>query len=548
MKPEPQRLRPYRGDKYCDAGGAEAETRKTFVEIAKDFARRINWLKFGRMAVPVASGALLGAAMGGPLGSLVGAVHGLSQASNQHERDKEVAEVKKAYSELQPELKELLEKKREASLPKEIDALRSALEALLAKLDITLVVLVDDLDRCLPDTAISTLEAMRLLLHVRRTAFIIAADEQMIRGAVRAHFHEAGVDDNLVTSYFDKLIQVPLRVPRLGVNEVRTYVMLLLADLAARNGSLDVTTHADAQQKLLGALKTAWKGPVNRRVLTEAYGDKAAALATEIEIADQIAPLLVSAEQISGNPRLIKRFLNNLMIRRSIANSQGMSLSLDALVKMQLFERCASGAAFDFLATQVASNDEGKAPFLSLLEDAAAKGEPYKEPTQSWAGKPYEQWIRLSPQLGTISLSPFLYLSRDRTLAIAAYDELSQQGRVALEACLAATEPMASVQKLISALGRSEAESVLQRLIRKARADQWTFVSINRCFNITQAIPELGPAFAIALAEVPGQARSAALIPVLSRAAWADALLADWASDGATSGPTKTAIKNKAKN
>jgi predicted KAP-like P-loop ATPase len=97
--------------------------------------------------------------------------------------------------------------------------LRKAFEELLAELNVRLVVLVDDLDRCLPHTAISTLEAMRLLLYVKCTAFIIAADEQMIRGAVRAHFGEV-VNDELVTSYFDKLIQVPLRVPRLGVNEV----------------------------------------------------------------------------------------------------------------------------------------------------------------------------------------------------------------------------------------------------------------------------------------------------------------------------------------
>lgn len=50
------------------------------------------------------------------------------------------------------------------SLPGEIQAFRHALEALLDELKITLVVFVDDLDRCLPKTAISTLESIRLLL------------------------------------------------------------------------------------------------------------------------------------------------------------------------------------------------------------------------------------------------------------------------------------------------------------------------------------------------------------------------------------------------
>ena len=42
------------------------------------------------------------------------------------------------------------------------------------------IVLVDDLDRCLPQTAIGTLEAIRLFLFVPRAAFVIAADEGMI--------------------------------------------------------------------------------------------------------------------------------------------------------------------------------------------------------------------------------------------------------------------------------------------------------------------------------------------------------------------------------
>jgi predicted KAP-like P-loop ATPase len=41
----------------------------------------------------------------------------------------------------------------------------------------------------------------------------------MIKHAVRHHFKD--VDDKLVTCYFDKLIQVPIRVPPLGTQEVR---------------------------------------------------------------------------------------------------------------------------------------------------------------------------------------------------------------------------------------------------------------------------------------------------------------------------------------
>ncbi|WP_275190810.1 P-loop NTPase fold protein [Bradyrhizobium sp. CSA112] len=55
----------------------------------------------------------------------------------------------------------------------------------------------------------------------------LPADDSVIRHAVRRHF-DGIVDEGLVTSYFDKLIQVPIRVPPLGTQEVRAYLMLLL--------------------------------------------------------------------------------------------------------------------------------------------------------------------------------------------------------------------------------------------------------------------------------------------------------------------------------
>ena len=116
---------------------------------------------------------------------------------------------------------------------------RQKFEEILGQLRVKLVVLVDDLDRCLPETAISTLEAMRLLLFVKRTAFIIAADEQMIRNGVRAYFNRVELLDGLVTSYFDKLIQVPIKIPHLGIAEVKVYIVLLFMELEVRRGKLE---------------------------------------------------------------------------------------------------------------------------------------------------------------------------------------------------------------------------------------------------------------------------------------------------------------------
>src|SRR5690606_27929706 len=46
------------------------------------------------------------------------------------------------------------------------------------------VVLVDDLDRCLPQATTATLEAIKLFLSVPKMVFVIAADQDMVRDAI----------------------------------------------------------------------------------------------------------------------------------------------------------------------------------------------------------------------------------------------------------------------------------------------------------------------------------------------------------------------------
>lgn len=526
----------------------EASRRKTFVDNAVDFAKRVKLLKVGRIVTPTIAHLAVGTVAAGPLGALFGAVSGLVQGfADEDKRSANLQSVQDAYTELSPELKDLIGEKREASLPKEIEGLRKAFAELLEKLDVRLVVFVDDLDRCLPTTAIGTLEAMRLLLHVERTAFLIAADESMIRGAVRAHFKGVEIEDGLVTSYFDKLIQIPLRVPRLGINEVKAYLALLLTDLAEREGRLSKKAQSEGQTEVLKLLKKSWSKGISREALGEAYKADKDKVTNELDIADQLAPLLVTSAEIAGNPRLIKRFLNNLMIRQTIAKDMEMPLALEHLVKIQLFERCASSAAFEHLTKAVAASPEGYADFLVALEDAATKGEPYEPPHPSWASPFYEQWLKLAPRLARENLQPILHLSRDRSLGLAAYDELSAEAKKLLEATMEATERSALLVKELAGLGEGDVSRILTRAIRKGHENQWDFEDVVRCLHCTEAHPTMGLQLATALYEVPGKKRSVALIPLLKSHPWAAGVLQDWENDPDTDGKARTYLQRQKK-
>lgn len=520
---------------------AEAEARKSQVDKARDFLKRVSWLRVGKLLAPTVSGALIGGTLGGPVGALLGAVGGFCKAGGEPSAD-DIEKIKEAYAKLRPELAGLLKDREDKSIPQEIQELRASFEDLLASLDVTLVVLVDDLDRCLPNTAISTLEAMRLLLFLPRTAFIIAADEQMIRGAVRAHFGNVDLNDELVTSYFDKLIQVPLRVPRLGVTEIKGYLILLLAELAEHRGDISREGRMAAQSKILDVVRKSWAGGLTRKKMEEAYGDAPGKLSVEIDLADQLAHVMVSAQGIDGNPRLIKRFLNNLMIRKAVAKAQGLSIAFDQLVKLQLFERCAPPAAFEYLVKQVAERDDGKAAFIAGIEEALAKGDTPKMPDASWNEPFISDWLNLNPRLGDVDLRPLLYLSRDRTLSLASFDELSPEGRSLLEGILEADTIMQPLVEQLKALGEAEADRILNRIRRRARANQWDRKSLVQALHVPKAFPTLGPAYVNLLNEIPPKNRPAPLVPLIRDEDWAKDLLKRWDTDEQSPTRVKKAI------
>ncbi len=522
---------------------AESKSRQTAVDKAIDFAKRINWLRLGKLILPTTYGAVVGGTIAGPVGALLGAASGLIKGTGQPSAE-DIEKLRVAYEAVQPELVGILKDKEQTSLPEEISALRNTFEDLLKTMDITLIVLVDDLDRCLPSTAISTLEAMRLLLFLKRTAFIIAADEEMIRGAVRAHFNDIDLTEDLVTSYFDKLIQIPLQVPRLGVIEVKAFLILLLSDLAKQRGDITTEELAEAEKVVLLAARQPWVGGLTRKKMQEAFGAKAAKLSREIDLADQLASIMVSAERIAGNPRLIKRFLNNLLIRDAVAKAQGMAISFDQLVKLQLFERNASSAAFDYLIKQLAASEDGKAAFIAKIEETLTKDEVYQAPDKSWDSPFILEWLKLNPKLGAVDLRPLLYLSRDRSLSLARFDEISPEGKALLEAILEAKIFMQPLVDQLKSLDEMDAERILTRIIRQARSDQWDRTRLIQAFHVPKAFPSLGATFVNFLNEIPADQRPAPLIPLIKDEAWAQEMLQQWGADQRSSQPVKKAINS----
>ena len=185
-----------------------------------------------------------------------------------------------------------------------------------------MIVLVDDLDRCLPETAIETLEAIRLFVFTTKTAFVVAADEGMIEYAVRCYFPEfsdSTVAQMYSRNYLEKLIQVPFRIPVLGETETRIYVTLLLIGSELGEDDTDFEKLIKVARE---KLKKPWESsPLDSTSVKDALGTKASKVQNALLISDQIGPILANGTK--GNPRQIKRFLNTLILRQRTAEARG---------------------------------------------------------------------------------------------------------------------------------------------------------------------------------------------------------------------------------
>lgn len=74
------------------------------------------------------------------------------------------------------------------------------------------VIFIDDLDRLNPDTAVALLETIKLFMDVKNCVFVLAIDYDVVVRGIRAKYG-SDMDDIKCKSFFDKIIQLPFRMP-----------------------------------------------------------------------------------------------------------------------------------------------------------------------------------------------------------------------------------------------------------------------------------------------------------------------------------------------
>lgn len=168
-----------------------------------------------------------------------------------------------------------------------------------------LIVLIDDLDRCLPEHAVGVLEALKIFFdaddgEALNLVFVLGMDRRIIERGIRTRYANFALSDRPglqpvdSAEYLDKIVQVPYSIPPLNSDQIQEYAW----------------NWCRAYQKAKKAAAGDHKG-IERDPLAS------------------VIPLIAAG--VAPNPRSVKRTLLSLSLIRDARSKMGLSTDPETL-------------------------------------------------------------------------------------------------------------------------------------------------------------------------------------------------------------------------
>lgn len=287
---------------------------------------------------------------------------------------------------------------------------RTLLESIVeeAKFD-SIIVYIDDLDRCSGEKMIECIEAIKLFLNVKNTAFVLGADERMVERAIKEHYPEIEQDKRQIYSpfsdYLEKLIQIPYRLPRLSLNEQYTYILFLLLKSKYPN--------------FFNAVIKDYNDYKNKEPFGNYDAEKMRAALGENKIPDveALIPIIpMMTRFLNGSPRQLKRFLNTFDLRmRMVQVANIREIDPTVLAKLMLLEyNFKYQRLFESLCGMQLLGD-GIIDKIGEVEECARQKKKLNDKRwQEWEEDNLVlDWLSLSPSLSGVNLKEYFWIARD---------------------------------------------------------------------------------------------------------------------------------------
>jgi hypothetical protein len=196
-----------------------------------------------------------------------------------------------------------------------LDEFNAELRKLLkvASRDKPIVIVIDDLDRCLPEQTLQILESVKLFLDVRGCVFLLAVDRDVVERAIATKYKDFRPEDmmRLGETYFEKVVQLALALPPTPPDAAKAFL---------RQTTTDPDAHA-------------------------------------------CAPILIAGPAF--NPRRVKRNLQTFLFLKAFADGSGRALVSPVLAKLVIIQ-----AHYRQLYREALENDN----LLASLEHTYRRG------------------------------------------------------------------------------------------------------------------------------------------------------------------------------
>lgn len=382
--------------------------RKSFVSLIK----KIDFLKVGTKAAATAAPVIASFVTGNPLPLVL----------NLPNEAKEIETAIKSVSDSVRGIKDDYLKDDETvddSVVNNIRNFRNEFEKTLESEEINrVVVLIDDLDRCQPERIIETLEAIKLFLSVKKTTFIIAADENVIQYAIKKKYPNIdGFNIELDKEYIEKMIQVPIQIPELSPKDVQNYLLLLVLQKYMEPNGFEILVSKIEQEKLM-----VQSDVIEVERLEEIYGSLNDSISFEDrkEYKEVVGAILqirkIASHTLKGNPRQIKRFLNTFILKRKLSKMYyGDDLDMCIMAKLLILHKL-NPDLFNQLNVWNSNfnqeTDSGNEQY-KLMRQGIEESNPASE-YQKWYKPRIKAWVMCPPvELEKENLDRYFYLTRE---------------------------------------------------------------------------------------------------------------------------------------
>jgi hypothetical protein len=295
----------------------------------------------------------------------------------------------------------------------------------------------------------------------------------MVRDAIAASLDASGRSEIFAQRYLEKIVQLPISLPRLTADETSNYIALLLtAGTSPDKASYDAliehcrTRRQAGQTPLLADLdKLPWRPDE-----------------TLLRLADQIATGLSSDR--ASNPRHVKRFLNAFGVRMEIAKRHGVTIEPAVLAKLYLLEARFLNQ-FEHL---VSLPDPERRELLSEWERWGRKE------TESMPAKVSEEtrdWASAEPWLAEVPLAQYLALAASLTSLVAGANLTDEQAQLVADLSSPTETIRTEALSRIREKAITEQRAVVAGLFGRARKIDSIVDTVSSLVEIAKARPEL---------------------------------------------------------